>query len=86
MANLKNAKQEILVNQRNRMRNVAYKSQLKTLIKSSSVAIKAKADDREGIVRQTLKFIDRVSGKGIIHKNAAARKKSSLSLLLNRSK
>jgi len=82
MANTTSAKQEILVNQRNKMRNQHFKTRLKTAIKSAQSAIDSKAKDCSSIVQATCQLIDQVASKGIIHENAASRKKSRLALRL----
>ncbi len=83
MANLKSSKKDILRNKRNRLRNQTLRSSLKTAVKVARVATVSKAEDRVLLVREALKRIDKTMGKGILHKNAAARKKSRLAKLLN---
>ena len=83
MANTKSAKQEILVNKRNRLRNTHYKSMLKTFYKKAIIAIESKDKNVVSTIRHTLKLIDKVASKNIIHKRYAARKKSILAKNLN---
>ena len=83
MANTKTAKENILINERNRVRNLHYKTKLNSALKKANSAIEEKAEDRADIVKETLKTIDKSVTKGIIHKNKAARKKSILSLKNN---
>tara|TARA_B100001989_G_C24485633_1_gene436791 strand:+ start:742 stop:1005 length:264 start_codon:yes stop_codon:yes gene_type:complete len=83
MANKKSAKQEILVNKRNRQRNVHYKSLMRNAYKKALSAIESKDKEVTTIVRRTLQILDKVASKGIIHKNFSARKKSSLAKKLN---
>ena len=56
--------------------NRAYKSQVNTLIKK--VLAETKKKDAESSLKEAVKLIDKVASKGIIHKNKAANKKSSL--------
>lgn len=86
MANKKAAKKYILVTKRNNLRNSQFKSKMKTLIKNAEKAISDKEKDAEDKVKIALKQIDKTQSKGIIHKNAAARKKSKLSLFYNSNK
>ena len=86
MANKKAAKKDILTNKRNNLRNTHFKSLMKTRIKSAESAIESNDKETVSIVRIALKQIDKTASKGIIHKNSAARKKSSLSKKLNKSK
>lgn len=79
MANIKSQKKRNITNERNRQRNVAVKSRVKTYIKSTMSAIEAKDTTKVGeLLTQTLSEIDRAASKGIIHANSAARKKSHL--------
>jgi len=79
MAHTKSAKKRILQNERDRLRNMAVKSRMKTYIKKAMDAIEAKDEEAiKTIVPQTLSEIDRAASKGVIHANNAARKKSML--------
>ena len=83
MANKKAAKKYILVTKRNNERNTKYKSLMKTEIKKALSAIENKEENVESLVKSALKKIDKTTSKGIIHKNSASRKKSSLSKKYN---
>ena len=63
MANIKSAKKRILVQAKREAQNKAFRTNLKTVIKRAKAAVKK---------------IDQACAKGIIHKNCAARKKSTL--------
>ncbi len=85
MANIKSAKKRILVAERNRQRNVAAKSAIKTAMKKALVAAEAK--DTEAVataLNSVYKLCDKAAGKGILHKNTAARKKSRLTIAVNK--
>ncbi len=84
MANKKSSKKNILINERNRKRNVHYKSLVKTVIKKSLSAIEEATDDRETVVKNALRTIDKTVSKGVLNKKAAARRKSRLARALNR--
>lgn len=85
MANLKASKKDILVSRRNHLRNSHFVSRMKTFVKKAQIAIAAKSEDRAKLVTDALRIIDKTVGKGILHKKAAARKKSRLALALNAS-
>lgn len=85
MANTKTAKENIKINERNRKRNLHYKTQLKSAIKRAKTAIVEKAEDRANIVFDTLQTIAKVAAKGIISKPTANRKKSSIHKALAKS-
>ena len=78
MANSKSAKKRVLVQAKKTAQNKAYKSNLKTLIKEANVAITNNAENKEAAVKAAVKKIDQACARGIIHKNCAARKKSTL--------
>ncbi len=79
MPNTKTAKARDITNERNRQRNVAVKSRMKTYVKDAMAALDAKDKDK---VAKTLPValaeIDKAASKGMLHPNSAARKKSTL--------
>jgi small subunit ribosomal protein S20 len=79
MANIKSQKKRILTNEKSRKRNVAVKSELKTLARKTREAIVAGDKDAAttALTAATRKF-DKAVSKGVIHKNQAANRKSSL--------
>lgn len=84
MPNIKSAKKRVLVNKTKALQNQMFKSALKTTVKKYDAALAAgnKADARAAY-KDAVKMIDIAASKGIIHKNAAARKKSQFTLKLN---
>ncbi|MHB9025915.1 MAG: 30S ribosomal protein S20 [Armatimonadota bacterium] len=86
MPNTKSSKKDLKIGERNRQRNVAVKSKLKTLRTKAQAAIKTDAASSEAAVKLALKEIDSAATKGIIHKNAAARRKSRLMKKFNAAK
>ena len=85
MANIKSAKKRVLIAERNRLKNVAVKSEIKTAIKKALVAAQAKdADAVSTALSAVYKLCDKAVGKGILHKNTAARKKSRLTKAVKR--
>jgi small subunit ribosomal protein S20 len=81
VANIKSQKKRIITNAKRAERNKAVKSELKTRIKNAQSTIGA--DDNAEAVRLAVKRIDMAATKGIIHANAAARKKSRLMRKVN---
>ncbi|MBP3925124.1 30S ribosomal protein S20 [bacterium] len=85
MANIKSAKKRVLIAEKNRLRNVAFKSSIKTAVKNA-VALAA-GEDKEALAKAVSKvyqLCDKAVVKGILHKNTAARKKSRLVKALNK--
>ena len=81
MANIKSAKKRVIVQAKREARNKACRSNLKTVIKQANAAIAANAENKDALVKAAVKKIDQACAKGIIHKNCAARKKSTLAAL-----
>ena len=81
MANIKSAKKRVLVQAKREARNKACRSNLKTVIKQANAAIAANAENKDALGKAAVKKIDQACAKGIIHKNCAARKKSTLAAL-----
>lgn len=84
MANIKSQKKRVLTNEKAHKRNVAVKSALKTAIRATREAItagdKAAAQDAFAVAAQKL---DKAAGRGVIHKNQAANRKSGLAVAIN---
>ena len=76
MANIKSQKKRNLTNAKRHERNKAVKAELRTRVKTATNTVGE--DDNAEAVRLAVKRIDKAASKGIIHKNAAARKKSRL--------
>ena len=86
MANIKSAKKRILVNQTKALQNKMFRSQLKTDVKKYYAALESgDAALAQETYKQAVKKIDQAAARGIIHKNAAARKKSQFTKALNKS-
>ncbi len=84
MANIKSAKKRVKVNAVKALQNQMFKSRMRTIIKKYDAALasgdKSAAQDA---YKLAVKVIDQAVCRGIIHKNTAARKKSSFTLKLN---
>lgn len=84
MANIKSAKKRIRVTQVKTLQNKMFRSQLHTAIKKYDAALAA--GDKEAAKAAYLfatKKVDQAVAHGIIHKNAAAHKKSQFTKRLN---
>ena len=81
MAHHKSAKKRIRTNERRRVRNQAALSKIRTLIKT--VRSSESKTDAEKNLKETVSYIDKNVTKGRLHKNTAARKKSSLTKFVN---
>lgn len=81
MANTKSAEKRIRSNERKRLRNQAYRSRAKTMVKKAELSI-ISGNPSEEAVREAMRTLDKAASKGIIHKNNAARRKSRLAAKL----
>ena len=85
MPNIKSAKKRVLVSKVNNARNKMEKSALKTTLKKFDAALVAgDKTDAEAAYKTAVKAVDQAVNKGLLHKNNAARKKSSMTLKLNK--
>ncbi|MBO4361050.1 MAG: 30S ribosomal protein S20 [Eubacteriaceae bacterium] len=84
MANIKSAKKRALTNEKRRLRNKMVKTNLKTTEKQFLAAVaEGDVEKAQSGYRLASKKFDMAASKGIIHKNAANRKKSKLAKKLN---
>jgi small subunit ribosomal protein S20 len=74
LPNIKSAKKRVSVVKKKTLRNKMLKSSLRTALRKASVP-----DSSTDVKLQAIRALDKAVGKGIIHKNNAARKKSSIS-------
>ena len=85
MPNIKSSKKDVIRSKVAYEKNKADKSEMKTVIKKYEAALeggdKAAAEVAYKAAMQT---VDKAVTKGILHKNTAARKKSSMTLRLNK--
>lgn len=86
MPNIKSAEKRVMIAERNRQRNVAVKSSVKTAIKKVYDSLKANSDEAlKTALDKAYSLIDKAASKGVIHKNTAARKKSRIVKHINKS-
>ena len=84
MAHSKSSKKRIFIGERNRLRNQAIKSRVKTFIKKVLVAVDANnVDEAKTALSVAYKELDKAVTKGILKKNTVSRKKSRLAAKVN---
>ena len=85
MPNIKSSKKDVISSKIAYEKNKANKSELKTIVKKFDAALvsgdKAAA---EVAYKAAIKAVDKAVNKGLLHKNNAARKKSAMTLKLNK--
>ena len=85
MANIKSSKKDVISSKIAYEKNKANKSELKTNLKKFDAALES--GDKtvaEAAYKVAVKSVDQAVIKGLLHKNNAARKKSALTLKLNK--
>lgn len=84
MPNIKSAKKRVLITKKKNARNRADRSKMNNAIKAFNKAIdSANIEEAERLLPLTMSIIDKSVTAGIIHKNAAANKKSAISKRLS---
>lgn len=84
MPNIKSAKKRVLLSRQANERNKMDKSNLKTTLKKFDAAVASgDAAQADSAYKAAVVTIDKAVNKGILHKNNAARKKSSMTLKKN---
>ena len=85
MPNIKSSKKDVISSKIAYEKNKANKSELKTMLKKYEAALES--GDKavaEAAYKNAVALVDKAVQKGILHKNNAARKKSSMTLKLNK--
>lgn len=84
MPNIKSAIKRVKTSEKRRLRNASQKSALRTSIKAVEVAVDNNdANVAKEAFLQASRKLDKAVSKGLLHKNAAARKKSRLAKKVN---
>jgi small subunit ribosomal protein S20 len=84
VANIKSQIKRNRQNEKARLRNKSVKSSLKTVIRKLNEA--SEAGDTEAaaaLLRAASRQLDKAAGKGVIHKNQAANRKSAIAKRIN---
>lgn len=85
MPNIKSAKKREELSKVAYEKNKAAKSALKTVIKKFEASLEGgNRAAAEAAYKTAVTAVDKAVGKGLLHKNTAARKKSSMTLRLNK--
>ncbi|HJQ48478.1 MAG TPA: 30S ribosomal protein S20 [Amycolatopsis sp.] len=84
MANIKSQIKRIKTNEKARQRNQSVKSAVKTAIRKFREAAEAGHKDKAiELQRDAAKKLDKAAGKGVLHPNQAANKKSAMAKRAN---
>lgn len=84
MPNIKSVKKDVIKSRVNNERNKMAKSALKTTLKKFDVAVASGNREEANVAyKAAVVAVDKAVNKGILHKNNAARKKSSMTVKIN---
>ena len=78
MPNIKSVVKDVKKSRERRLRNLDAKSKIKTFVKKTKAAMDEGSEQTTALVNETVSIIDTAARRGIIHPNAAARRKSRL--------
>ncbi|MDD2554196.1 MAG: 30S ribosomal protein S20 [Desulfotomaculaceae bacterium] len=85
MPNIKSAVKRVEITRKRTIRNTKLKSALRTTIRRFEEAMKISDRDEASLkLRKAVIALDKAVTKGILHKNAASRKKSRLTKKFNK--
>jgi small subunit ribosomal protein S20 len=85
VANIKSQVKRIRTNERHRLRNQSVRSALRTAIRSfRDAAASGDKDKAAELLTAASRKLDKAAGKGVIHTNQAANKKSAMATQVNK--
>ena len=84
MANIKSQKKRVITNEKAHLRNKEVKSAIKTSVRSVRKAVDAgDKEAAQAAYQVAARRLDKPAGKGLIHRNQAATRKSGLANAVN---
>ncbi len=84
MPNIKSAVKRVQLTKQRTLKNASQRSSLRTAIRRFEEALATDPASAKTSLGKAVRSLDKAVARGIIHKNAAARKKSRLSRKLNK--
>ncbi len=85
MANIKSAKKRVLIAEARRVKNAAARSRIRTAIKKYEAALAGgNKEEAQAALVAAISLLDKAGRTHLVHRNAAARKKSRLVLKFNK--
>lgn len=85
MANIKSAKKRVLIAEARRIKNAAARSRLRTAIKKYEAALASGSkEEAQAALVAAISLLDKAGRAHLVHRNAAARKKSRMVLKFNK--
>ena len=84
MPNIQSAKKRVKVSEKKNLRNRIVKSGMRTSIRKFEAAVASDAGNAGAQLSATSAVIDKAASKGVLHKNAANRKRARLARQMNK--
>ncbi|MSU26947.1 MAG: 30S ribosomal protein S20 [Pedosphaera sp.] len=84
MPNTKSAGRRMRNSARKQVRNTVVRTQVKTAVKKFRAAVESSLDTSPEVLRVAISTLDKAVKKGVIKRNTADRKKSRLTIALNK--
>ena len=78
MPNITSAMKRVKVNAKKNLRNRMVKSSVKTTLKKFDAAVASEPQQAAVLLNASFSALDKAVAKGVLHKNAASRKKARL--------
>jgi small subunit ribosomal protein S20 len=78
LPNIKSVIKDVKKSRERRLRNLDTRSKIKTFVKKTKAAMDEQSDQVTALLSETVSIVDKAAKRGIIHPNAAARRKSRL--------
>ena len=78
MPNIKSAKKRVALSRIANEKNKMAKSALKTTVKKFDAAVAEEPTQAQALLNASFSALDKAVAKGVVHKNAASRKKARL--------
>lgn len=82
MANIKQQRKRVKIAARQRLENLKYKSRIKTMFKSLTVAAQEDKERAAQMGLELISLIDKAASRGVLQANAAAHKKSRVTSIV----
>ena len=78
MANTRSARKRIKTSEKRRLRNRAVRSQVRSQVKTARSVEPTQGAEGRAAIQDAIRSLDKAMSRGVIHRNTAARRKSSL--------
>jgi small subunit ribosomal protein S20 len=78
VANTRSARKRIKTSEKRRLRNRAVRSQVRSQVKTARSVEPTQGAEGRAAIQDAIRSLDKAVSRGVIHRNTAARRKSSL--------